>query len=291
MIENTGRRRKQLSELTSSAWKGITALIQRCISDGSFGARFPKTCLDIGSESTPYGTDEDLFWGVLEGDIPNLTEGSSVLYRSDPPPLADVMDMIEFCWNSVGEPIQGDYHDYYSHYHLRFDEYAGAAEFRESINRIFQRNGLAYTLTYEGQIERLLPIEIGTALRRSAFQTGDGELDEMLAAARQKILSPSQNERYESLKELWDAWERIKTIDCRDKKRGIEKLLDQVAGSNDSLFRKKLECEAKQLTKIGNEFLIRHSETTQEPLENPDHVDYLFYRLFALINLILRSRE
>ena len=201
------------------------------------------------------------------------------------------MDMIEFCWNSVGKPIRLNYHSYYSHHHLRYDEYEGKVVFRESINRIFQSNGLAYTLTDEGQIERLLPTEIDTALRQPDFQTGDSELDEMLVAARQEFLSPDPNERYESLKKLWDAWERIKTIDCEDKKLGIEKLLDQVAGSNDSLFRKELECEAKQLTKIGNKFLIRHSETTQEPLESPDHVDYLFYRLFALINLILRLRE
>ena len=55
-------------------------------------------------------------------------------------------------------------------------------------------------------------------------------------------------------------------------------------------FRETLEAEATELTRIGNTFRIRHSETSQTPLENDTHVDYLFHRLFGLIHLLLKSR-
>ena len=45
------------------------------------------------------------------------------------------------------------------------------------------------------------------------------------------------------------------------------------------------------LTKIGNTFRIRHSETSQEDLRSPEQVDYLFGRLFAFIRLILKATE
>ena len=54
-------------------------------------------------------------------------------------------------------------------------------------------------------------------------------------------------------------------------------------------FYKRLEDEAHELTSIGNNFTIRHSETYQVPLELSEHVDYLFHRLFALIRLLLRT--
>jgi hypothetical protein len=54
-------------------------------------------------------------------------------------------------------------------------------------------------------------------------------------------------------------------------------------------FCKTLHNEALELTRIGNDFTIRHSETYKVPLELSEHVDYLFHRLFALIRLLLRT--
>jgi len=54
-------------------------------------------------------------------------------------------------------------------------------------------------------------------------------------------------------------------------------------------FRDVIENEAKVLTDIGNTFHIRHSETTQTPLQSERHVDYLFHRLFSLIWLVLKA--
>lgn len=272
--------------VTPAAWRGIAALIRVRLDDGSFGARFPETCPDGAGAC---GTNEKLFWEALTAEIPILTESEMLLYQEDPPPLLELMDVIEFCWRSVGKVRQRGYHDYFKHHHIDFDVDAGRAEFREAVNLIFQRNGLAFTLTERGEVERLLPVEIGDALHRAQFRTGDAELDGMLDAARRKFLDPDEKVRREALEKLWDAWERFKTIDGKDKKMGIAGLLDQAAGTKGPKLRVALEAEAKALTDMGNTLQIRHSETTQERLHGADHVDYLFHRLFSLLHLLLRA--
>ena len=125
-------------------------------------------------------------------------------------------------------------------------------------------------------------------LTAAVFLTGDSELDELLEAARSKYLSPQLNVRHEALEKMWDAWERLKTIEPgKDKQASVSALLDRAAAEPN--FRGALEKEARELTDIGNKFRIRHSETSQVRLELDEQVDYLFHRLFSLIRLLLRS--
>ena len=112
----------------------------------------------------------------------------------------------------------------------------------------------------------------------------------MLAAARLKFLNPDPNVRREALEKLWDAWERIKTIESgADKKAQVKALLDKAA--TEPNFRALVEAEATALTAIGNNFLIRHSETNRIAIGTDAHVDYLFHRLFSLIWMILNARS
>ena len=48
---------------------------------------------------------------------------------------------------------------------------------------------------------------------------------------------------------------------------------------------RRLNRRARELTWIGNNLQIRHSETSQERLAKGEHVDYLFHRLLAFIQL------
>ncbi len=72
-----------------------------------------------------------------------------------------------------------------------------------------------------------------------------------------------------------------------DKKAQADALLDKTA-SVGSRFRTLLGEEAKALTQIGNTFHIRHKETTQEILEEPEQIDYLFHRMFAFVRHVLK---
>lgn len=275
--------------LTEPAWKGIAAAINHRIEDGSFGASYPERCQD---GTVPIGTAVRAFWHAVAGEIPELykpelSEGIRSLSELAPPSLFDVMDLIQFCWRAVGAPKKIWYHSYFHHSHLEFDVPAGQTEFRNQINRIFSRNSMAYELKIEGIVERLMPAHISPVIH-AEYHTGDSDLDRMLDEARVKFLSPNDVERHKSIQILWDAWERAKTLDGNDKRSGIKSLLDQAAGQTTPKLRDVLEEEAKTLTSIGNRFLIRHSETDKEPIDLPQHVDYIAYRMFSFLYLILR---
>jgi seryl-tRNA synthetase len=114
-------------------------------------------------------------------------------------------------------------------------------------------------------------------------------LDEILSDARKKYFSTDPSSHKEAVERLWDAWERLKTLEVpNNKRKSISKLLDMAATENE--FRKLLEEEATELTTIGNKFHIRHAEIGQIEIERAEHFDYLFHRLLSMILLLIKIR-
>jgi uncharacterized protein YifE (UPF0438 family) len=190
---------------------------------------------------------------------------------------------------AVARPIPGKHHDYFNHHHLTFDQAAGQEEFRKTVNRIFARNGVAFEMLSTGRIKRVLPPVLGDELKRTTFRSGDRTLDNMLEECWIKFSDRNPLIRREALERLWDAWERLKSLaDPENKKRSIKIILNVVA--TEPSLRSRLETEASELTAIGNSCLIRHSEVNQVAVSDVDFVDYLFHRLFAMIQLLLRKK-
>ena len=79
---------------------------------------------------------------------------------------------------------------FFMHSHLVFDRDAGIEQFCYEIENIFRRNGIAYKLTEEGRIERLMPLEFQGILVESDFDTGDAELNRLLSTAQRKVSGP-----------------------------------------------------------------------------------------------------
>lgn len=120
--------------------------------------------------------------------------------------------------------------------------------------------------------------------------SGDATLDGLLDDATRKFRDSAPASRREAVERLWDAWERIKSLDAsNDKRLSVQILLDGAAA--EPQFRKLLEAEARTLTDIGNHFHIRHFETNRTQIAVVEHYDYLFHRLYALIHLLLFSRD
>ena len=294
----SGEAPREAKVIGSIAWRGILAMIRARATDGSFGAKYPAICPD---GNYIVGTDEPSLSDAIRAEIPELSvygeqnhsgHHQSILDTLSESvghlPTLDILDLIEFCWKSVGEPKRIGDHSFFMHSHLVFDRDAGREQFCYEIENIFRRNGIAYKLTEEGHIERLMPLAFQSILVESDFDTGDTELNRLLSIAQRKFLNPRPETRREALEALWDAWERLKTLEGQgDKKTQVKAMLDATAGASSPKFREALEREAKEVTDIGNSLLIRHSETSQEKLASSEHVDYLFYRLFGLIRLIL----
>ena len=87
------------------------------------------------------------------------------------------------------------------------------------------------------------------------------------------------------LEKLWDSFERLKTYfeNGKKKKQSADKVLEIISESFDKEF---LENEFKNLTKIGNNYRIRHHETDKNELNNK-HINYFFFRMMSLIDLCL----
>jgi hypothetical protein len=291
-----GPRARTEQVISPVVWAGLVATVQALINSGAFGLRFPERCPD---GQAVCGCDTDALAASVIAEMPGLAWPLETMclveegFLSQREPFAPdtllIMDFIEFIYASVAKPIPGKHHDFFSHHHLTFDQQSGQEEFRATVNRIFSRNGVAFEMLSTGRIVRVLPPVLGEELKRTIFRTGDRTLDNMLDECRAKFSDRNPLVRREALERLWDGWERLKSLaDPGDKKRSIKIILDATAAVPS--LRARLEGEATELNSIGNSHLIRHSEVNQVPVIDVDQVDYLFHRLFAMIQLILRKK-
>jgi hypothetical protein len=276
-----GARPRTFETVEERAWAGLVAQLQQRVANGSFGYGFPAECQD--REGT-IGCDDTALGMALKAEV-------GIDWPLNPHQLPDdqlaIWDALEFLFEHVGKPIQGKHHQHFGHHHLTFDAETGQKEFAASINRLLARNGIAFELTDTGQVRRLLAEHIGEQIARARFQTGDAETDRLLEAARAGITSPAFEDRKNGLDKLW-AFERLKTLEPGSNKEATANaLLNKVSGG--PVFQELLSYEATALTKAGNNLGIRHFETNQELLQNPQQVDYLFFRMFAFLQLLLRA--
>lgn len=131
----------------------------------------------------------------------------------------------------------------------------------------------------------LLDFNINTELLfDKQFQTDDDELNKLIKEAKDRFFNP--NDKQIAIEKLWDAFERIKTYYEGNKKQSTEKLVSIISKDfNIDL----LDTEFQILTKIGNEFRIRHHESDKKEINETKHLKYLFFRMLSLIDLCLTS--
>jgi len=276
-------RPRTLEEVTDTAWRGLVAVVMRRFEDGSLARDFPEYCPD--GPWIIQASQADIY-NLLSGLIPELGGWPQAGSRPRTPVALDLIDLVA---QRVAEPVRRGHHSYFDHWHLEFDEEAGQESFRTDIDQVFARNGIAFEIGPDNRVRRLGPPIVAASLRAAVFATGDAETDSLLEAARERFLDPRVERRREGLEKLWDAFERVKTLEPgKDKKAQIAALLDRVAGQGTS-FRARLETESRELTDIGNQFQIRHTETNREPITDTAMVDYLFARAFALVWLELEK--
>jgi hypothetical protein len=282
--------------ITPVVWAAIVATVQGLIKSGAFGQRFPERCAD---GQAICGCDENAFGAAVVGEVRGLEwplqttskveDGFSFQWEPFAPDTLLILDFVAFAHAMVAKPIQREHHKFLRHDHLAFDQEAGQEEFRDTINRYFARNGLAFEMQPTGRIVRVLPPVIDLALRRTMFNTGDRTLDVLLEEAKTKFSDPNSLIRREALERLWDGWERLKSLaDSSNKKNSVHLMLSAV--TTEPALYARLDAEAHQLTSIGNDHLIRHYAVNQKPVIDADHVDYLFHRLFAMIQLMLKKK-
>jgi len=270
-------------EINQGFWNGFIVLFRRCVNEGYLTEKFPEKC-----GLYPYACYTHAIYLALDAEIPSVEWH---LKEDRVPQTLEVVDLVEFFYRYVSKPTRKERHESFEHEHiLAFDKVAGRQEYLSDVNRLFRRNRLVYELQANGQVQYIAPIVLREALISTTFRTEDPELNRLLELAREKFRDPALEMRREAVEKLWDAWERLKVIEeapNKDKKQRIIALLTKAVPQEK--FRDHIEKEAAALNVIGNEFAIRHSE--KEVLNESDYLDYLFFRLFALIQLLLRRTK
>ena len=114
--------------------------------------------------------------------------------------------------------------------------------------------------------------------------TIDQELNILIEEAKNRFKNP--NDKKIALEKLWDAFERIKTYFGTNKKLSSEQLVKLISTSFDENF---IDNEFKELTSIGNHYNIRHHEQDKIIISENKHIEYLFFRMIALLNLCVEN--
>lgn len=255
------------------------------MADNSLGYGFPEQCPD---DRGPYKCDEHALNLRLVAENPKL---DFPLSPDNVPPTPFVLDLLEFCAKYVGFPIEGSHHSYFDHYHLTWDRPKGLEVFVNEVNLMLQRNNVAFELSESGQARRLISKTLEQSFNEFIPLSGDDETDRLIFRAKELFVSPLLPDSRDGLEKLFDAFERLKTLEAgKDKKQRAISILAKSA-PNQLMFHEMLSDEAMALSKIGNQFRIRHSETDQEPLESSHDVDYVFIRLFAFIQKVFSATD
>lgn len=280
------RDRDTLKENTRDA---LYAYIGTCINNNWFAEKFPYRCDD---GNVICGTEIDGLGTLITGHVEAVQWPMKNAYHMSD---ADIFDLVEFAAQRVSlpSPLRDSYHKdgYHSimkHHHLKFDRKAGLKEFRNAVNQLLERGSANFILNEEGRIRRLGSAPVRILVSKLQPDTGDATLDGLILLATDLYMSKDAVQRQIALEKLWDGFERLKTIKgSGDKKKRVQALLSAVHPVD---LRTRINAEMLELSNIGNQFQIRHTETDKTPVPDPAR-DYLFTRMGSMITFILEANE
>lgn len=258
--------------------------------------KFPAECPD-GQGCC--GLDYQQFNTHMKFDIPTLYRSSNG--RIDKPgnnyyssnedyDQFALLDLIEFIGQNCRDISVGSFHSYFGHHHLNlFDTNSVSDAFRNDINRIFQKTGLLYTLTKNMTIERVIEYGvIAPGVETTIKSVNEQGLKNLLDEAVTLFKQPNPAMRNDAVEKIWDALERLKTYYMGlDKKTSVTKIVKDMSNGQPA-FEQIFDTEFAALTKIGNNFRIRHHETNKIDIQDIWHYEYFFNRCLAFIAMAIQ---
>ena len=144
-------------------------------------------------------------------------------------------------------------------------------------------------LRYEIQVERIIENSpLTPAVETAIAAVQEAGTRELLQEAILLHRSPYPTDVRDAVEKLWDAYERLKTYyTTMNKRDSANKIIADMAAGQAS-YVTLFEDEFKALTKIGNDFRIRHHETDKVEITDVRYYDYFFNRCLSLIALAIQ---
>lgn len=252
-------------------------------------------------QTTPSGNikiNMQAFINALQFQIPTLfgvTSYASLGYIAYPQQHnenAAAEEFDQYALLDLIELISRDCRDYKTNDPASWEGHDVRKKFRKEINQCFDLLGLKYKLTAASKVERVLDGElVSKDVTNTIQQVKESGLRELLSEAIVLFRQPSPKTRKLAVEKIWDAYERLKSYyEHLNKKEFVEKIVKAIGGNQDE-FVGILRDEFAILTRIGNEFMIRHYETNKIEISDVRHCDYFFNRCLSLIILALQYLE
>lgn len=297
-----GEKERVSEEITEDIHNGIVGIYQLYVNKKSF--------LESGGVACPcsqslYAFNEKKFLDLARREIPDFTleyPNKEDIFSDDAHTLEygkyKILDFIQFCYKHLKKAkllegstcIDYSWEDSPRIQHYTFENCDNEKEsFRNDINTLFRRNGIIFELKETGEIERTIPLGL-VPLVSKLYTTKDKELNKLVEEAFERFVQLELKDRTVALEKIWDAFERMKTYYGTNKKESITKLIKEVSNENNP-YSTLLDEESKALTKIGNDFTIRHHETDRHEIIDNNQIDYFFYRMVSFMALFLKCLE
>ena len=235
------------------------------------------------------GTWQDGFPPVKGRLLEELGHVPWPISPDSPPATNCVLDLVEFFYRYVAKPTKWEWHSYYeielpTEYSVSDGRYAYTVQ----INGMFGRFHHPYKLQM-GVISRKGSDVLDVRTTIGDLRTNDAHLARLLNSAVTNFFDRSGGKKLEALRSVVDAFERLKTLEGKDKKASAEAVIAKV--SPDESVRRCLTDHFLTVTRIANEFTIRHHEQDRIELSDERLVEYLFYGYFNLVRLILEKYD
>lgn len=166
-----------------------------------------------------------------------------------------------------------------------YGKYNKDTDFAVQMTALLKLNSVAYKLEY-GKIESILDVSIN---KKDVSSISEKGLRELLMEAESYY---KKGNKEIAVEKIWDAFERLKTYysPLLNKAQSATKIIDDMSGS-DTDFKSMYETEFKALTTIGNNFRIRHHETTKIDITDNRQYDYFYKRCLALVSVAILYLE
>ena len=162
-----------------------------------------------------------------------------------------------------------------------FAKYNRKTDFEAQANSILRLNGLNVNLIH-GKIANSADNQIATTTVALLQEAG---LKELLQEASNYY--DAGNVKI-AVEKLWDAFERLKTYysPTLKKKESADKIIRNMS-DNKPHYYQLFEKEFKDLTDIGNDYRIRHHETSKFDIEDIRYYKYFYIRCMSLVSVAI----
>jgi hypothetical protein len=264
--------------LGADFWGAFLTYFERISRDNYFCKEFAGACQD----GLPIYRNDDLIAARLREEIGNIKWPIDIDW---PPTTEHIFNLLGFFYRYVAKLTKQEYHSYCDGLHPEeYDVPLGRYEYTVQINKMLQRFNHPYKLQ-KGIIKHLTSKILDSRVLSIELKSDDAHLLRLIERALDNFYDRSGDKKLDGLRNIVDAFERVKTLEGSNKKTSVKRVIANLSSVDEicSVFDDHLH----KMTELANQYTIRHHESDKIVLDDEELIDFLFYGYYNLVRLIL----